>query len=62
MDGFLIKPLDRDKLADALGGPRRLAAHRGVNVVVAANAAQATSEDPHERKDSCVATDSLRSQ
>ena len=30
MDGFLIKPLDREKLAEALAGPRRVTAHRGV--------------------------------
>ena len=33
MDGFLIKPLDRDKLAEALAGLGGLTAYRGVSLV-----------------------------
>jgi len=36
MDGFLIKPLDREKLSEALTAACRLAPHRGLEITDAA--------------------------
>ena len=38
MDGFLIKPLDREKLAEALAGLAGIKAHRGVRAYVVGEA------------------------